>query len=53
MFRTAAHALPPWLGHALNAQRGPVPWNAVARGALAGGPLLIAALDRKSTRLIS
>ncbi|MET9189110.1 FUSC family protein, partial [Streptomyces tendae] len=44
MFRTAAHALPPWLGHALNAQRGPVPWNAVARGALAGGPLLIAAL---------
>ncbi|MEU0446380.1 FUSC family protein [Streptomyces tendae] len=44
MFRTAAHALPPWLGHALNTQRGPVPWNAVARGALAGGPLLIAAL---------
>lgn len=44
MFRTAAHALPPWLGHALNAQRGPVPWNAVVRGALAGGPLLSAAL---------
>ncbi|MYS51037.1 FUSC family protein, partial [Streptomyces sp. SID6013] len=44
MFRTAAHALPPWLGHALNTQRGPVPWNAVLRGALAGGPLLIAAL---------
>ncbi|MFE2458931.1 FUSC family protein [Streptomyces sp. NPDC059402] len=47
MFRTARralHALPPWLGHALNAQRGPVPWNAVVRGALAGGPLLIAAL---------
>ncbi|MEV8125648.1 FUSC family protein [Streptomyces sp. NPDC085944] len=47
MFRTARrapHALPPWLGHALNAQRGPVPWNAVVRGALAGGPLLTAAL---------
>jgi uncharacterized membrane protein YccC len=44
VFRTAAHALPPWLGHALNAQRGPVPWNAVLRGALAGGPLLTAAL---------
>ncbi|MGW4545774.1 FUSC family protein [Streptomyces violaceorubidus] len=44
MFRTAAHALPPWLGHALNAQRGPVPWNAVVRGALAGGPLLIVSL---------
>ncbi|MEV7220604.1 FUSC family protein [Streptomyces sp. NPDC093681] len=47
MFRTARrapHALPPWLGHALNAQRGPVPWNAVVRGTLAGGPLLIAAL---------
>lgn len=45
MFRTAAaHALPPWLGHALNAQRGPVPWNAVVRGALAGGPLLVVAL---------
>ncbi|MFI1756167.1 FUSC family protein [Streptomyces sp. NPDC020571] len=44
MFRTAAQALPPWLAHALNAQRGPVPWNAVARGALAGGPLLTGAL---------
>ncbi|GHF31202.1 FUSC family protein [Streptomyces fumanus] len=37
-------ALPPWLAHALRAQRGPVPWSAVTRGALAGGPLLIAAL---------
>ncbi|WP_373429114.1 FUSC family protein [Streptomyces sp. DSM 42143] len=37
-------ALPPWLAHALRAQRGPVPWAAVARGALAGGPLLLAAV---------
>ncbi|TDT36482.1 putative membrane protein YccC [Streptomyces sp. BK208] len=47
MFRAAlpaSHALPPWLGHALNTQRGPVPWSAVVRGALAAGPLLIAAL---------
>ncbi|MFG3076952.1 FUSC family protein [Streptomyces sp. NPDC048225] len=47
MFRAAlpaSRALPPWLGHALNAQRGPVPWSAVVRGALAAGPLLIAAL---------
>ncbi|MGC3004774.1 FUSC family protein, partial [Streptomyces sp. G35A] len=43
MSRTAP-ALPPWLGHALRAQRGPVPWSAVVRGALAGGPLLAAAL---------
>jgi uncharacterized membrane protein YccC len=33
--------LPPWLAHALRAQRGPVPWSAVTRGALAGGPLLL------------
>lgn len=32
--------LPPWVAHALRAQRGPVPWAAVARGALAAGPLL-------------
>ncbi|MER7802889.1 MULTISPECIES: FUSC family protein [Streptomyces] len=44
MFRTAVRVLPPWLSHALNAQRGPVPWNAVTRGALAGGPLLVVAL---------
>ncbi|MEU6845124.1 FUSC family protein [Streptomyces sp. NPDC046716] len=34
--------LPPWLGHALRAQRAPVPWPAVLRGALAAGPLLLA-----------
>jgi uncharacterized membrane protein YccC len=37
-------ALPPWLAHALRAQRGPVPWNAVLRGALSAGPLLLAAV---------
>ncbi|MET8137389.1 FUSC family protein [Streptomyces sp. NPDC005251] len=37
-------AVPPWLAHALRAQRGPVPWNAVLRGALAAGPLLLAAV---------
>ncbi|GHB30372.1 FUSC family protein [Streptomyces viridiviolaceus] len=43
--RTAtALPLPPWLAHALRAQRGPVPWNAVTRGALAAGPLLLAAV---------
>ncbi|MCH0562732.1 FUSC family protein [Streptomyces sp. MUM 2J] len=35
---------PPWLAHALRAQRVPVPWSAVTRGALAAGPLLSAAL---------
>ncbi|UUU21243.1 FUSC family protein [Streptomyces sp. DSM 40750] len=44
MSRPAALALPPWLAHALRAQRGPVPWNAVVRGALAGGPLLLVAV---------
>lgn len=39
-----ALAMPPWFAHALRAQRGPVPWNAVVRGALAGGPLLLGAL---------
>jgi uncharacterized membrane protein YccC len=38
----APFRLPPWLAHALRAQRGPVPWNAVVRGALAAGPLLLA-----------
>ncbi|MCZ9341223.1 FUSC family protein, partial [Streptomyces sp. TRM76130] len=42
--RTPALALPPWLAHALRAQHGPVPWSAVTRGALAAGPLLLAAL---------
>ncbi|WP_217571128.1 FUSC family protein [Streptomyces sp. GbtcB7] len=37
-------AVPPWLAHALRAQRGPVPWSAVVRGALAAGPLLLAAV---------
>ncbi|GAX50594.1 FUSC family protein [Streptomyces olivochromogenes] len=37
-------ALPPWLAHALRAQRGPVPWSAVVRGALAAGPLLLVAV---------
>ncbi|MFI8087654.1 FUSC family protein [Streptomyces sp. NPDC086080] len=37
-------APPPWLAHALRAQRGPVPWSAVTRGALGGGPLLLAAV---------
>lgn len=36
--------LPPWLAHALRTQRGPVPWSAVVRGALAAGPLLFAAV---------
>ncbi|MER6380225.1 FUSC family protein [Streptomyces sp. NPDC001250] len=35
-------AVPLWLAHALRAQRGPVPWGAVIRGALAAGPLLSA-----------
>ncbi|WP_406416894.1 FUSC family protein [Streptomyces sp. NBC_01614] len=39
-----ALALPPWLAHTLRAQRGPVPWSAVVRGALAAGPLLLAAV---------
>ncbi|MFF1395523.1 FUSC family protein [Streptomyces sp. NPDC058287] len=42
--RTTPRPLPPWLGHALRSQRGPVPWSAVVRGALAAGPLLVAAL---------
>ncbi|MEU6377896.1 FUSC family protein [Streptomyces sp. NPDC046909] len=37
-------ALPPWLAHTLRAQRGPVPWSAVTRGALAAGPLLSVAV---------
>ncbi|WP_460064428.1 FUSC family protein [Streptomyces sp. YKOK-I1] len=47
--------LPPWLAHALRAQRGPVPWNAVTRGALAAGPLLLAAVlaDRASLGVVA
>ncbi|MET7293926.1 FUSC family protein [Streptomyces griseoloalbus] len=39
-----ARAVPPWLAHALRTQRGPVSWSAVVRGALGGGPLLLAAV---------
>ncbi|MEV5841914.1 FUSC family protein [Streptomyces sp. NPDC051985] len=44
-------ALPPWLAHALRAQRGPVSWSAVTRGALAAGPLLLAAVLARHTSL--
>ncbi|MDR6978236.1 hypothetical protein J2X68_004961 [Streptomyces sp. 3330] len=44
-------ALPPWLAHALRAQRGPVPWSAVTRGALAAGPLLLASVLTGRTSL--
>ncbi|MFI2780339.1 FUSC family protein [Streptomyces sp. ALB3] len=39
-----APRLPPWLAHALRAQRGPVPWSAVLRGALAVMPLSVSVL---------
>ncbi|MEV0739910.1 FUSC family protein [Streptomyces sp. NPDC050549] len=42
--RVAALSLPPWLAHTLRAQRGPVPWSAVTRGALSAGPLLLVAV---------
>ncbi|WP_328497010.1 FUSC family protein [Streptomyces sp. NBC_00414] len=45
MPRPLRTALPLWLTHALRAQRGPVPWNAVLRGVLAGGPLLLVAVS--------
>ncbi|MDH6626956.1 hypothetical protein M2271_004779 [Streptomyces sp. LBL] len=51
MSRPAALTLPPWLAHALRAQRGPVPWNAVARGALSAGPVLLAAVVAGRTSL--
>lgn len=41
--------LPPWLGHALRAQRGPMPWTAMARGALAVLPLLLAVAAGRPT----
>ncbi|MGW0790451.1 FUSC family protein [Streptomyces sp. NPDC002911] len=44
-----ATRLPPWLAHVLRAQRGPVPWNAVLRGALAAVPLLVAVLAERPT----
>ncbi|MDQ0580335.1 FUSC family protein [Streptomyces rishiriensis] len=48
-------ALPPWLAHALRAQRGPVPWSAVTRGALAAGPLLLVSVlaDRISLGVVA
>ncbi|MFJ2905187.1 FUSC family protein [Streptomyces sp. NPDC091279] len=48
-------ALPPWLAHALRAQRGPVPWSAVVRGALCAGPVLLGAvlLDRTSLGVVA
>ncbi|WP_199831561.1 FUSC family protein [Streptomyces sp. NRRL S-4] len=42
-----ATRLPPWLAHVLRAQRGPVPWNAVLRGALAASPLLVSVLAER------
>ncbi|MER5224161.1 FUSC family protein [Streptomyces flaveus] len=50
-----ALALPPWLAHALRAQRGPVPWSAVVRGALAAGPLLLVTVlvDRPSIGVVA
>ncbi|MEV5353030.1 FUSC family protein [Streptomyces sp. NPDC052693] len=44
MSRRPAPHLPPWLAHALRAQRGPVPWSAVTRGLLSAGPLLLVAV---------
>lgn len=49
--RRASLALPPWLAHALRAQRGPVPWSAVTRGALSAGPLLLVAVQVGRTSL--
>ncbi|WP_330437014.1 FUSC family protein [Streptomyces griseoaurantiacus] len=46
-----APRLPPWISHALSAQRGPVPWSAVVRGALAAGPLLLAGVLAGRTSL--
>ncbi|MEU0941832.1 FUSC family protein [Streptomyces canus] len=48
-------APPPWLAHALRAQRGPIPWSAVVRGALSAGPLLLAGVlaDRTSLGVVA
>ncbi|GHD28004.1 FUSC family protein [Streptomyces galbus] len=43
--------MPPWITHALRAQRGPVPWAAVGRGALAAGPVLVAGMAVGRTAL--
>ncbi|MEU1128223.1 FUSC family protein, partial [Streptomyces sp. NPDC005899] len=45
----ALPSLPPWLGHVLRTQRGPVPWNAVLRGAPACAPMLVAVLADRPT----
>ncbi|MEU2225716.1 FUSC family protein [Streptomyces sp. NPDC018347] len=44
-------AVPLWLAHAFRAQRGPVPWSAVCRGALAAGPALLAGMLAGRTAL--
>jgi len=44
-----ATRFPPWLAHVLRAQRGPVPWSAVLRGALAAVPLLLSVLAERPT----
>ncbi|MGW7207983.1 FUSC family protein [Streptomyces sp. NPDC054837] len=49
--RATLRSLPPWLDHTLRAQRGPVPWSAVTRGALSAGPLLLAAVLAGRTSL--
>ncbi|MEU9914462.1 FUSC family protein [Streptomyces sp. NPDC051001] len=51
MSRATPRSLPPWLDHTLRAQRGPVPWSAVTRGALSAGPLLLAAVLAGRTSL--
>lgn len=51
MSRRPTPHLPPWLAHALRAQRGPVPWSAVTRGALSAGPLLLVAVATGHTSL--
>ncbi|MFF5368695.1 FUSC family protein [Streptomyces sp. NPDC013187] len=51
MSRRIAPKLPPWFAHALRAQRGPVPWNAVTRGALSAGPVLLVAVQTGHTSL--
>lgn len=53
--RKRTRTLPPWLDHTLRAQRGPVPWSAVTRGALSAGPLLLAAVlaDRTSLGVVA
>ncbi|MFF6876430.1 MULTISPECIES: FUSC family protein [unclassified Streptomyces] len=51
MSRRITPHLPPWLAHALSAQRGPVPWSAVTRGALSAGPLLLLAVQTGLTSL--